>query len=142
MAALSKYFVGVAVILPAVMILSATTMSEIFVRFAAVAQGTATETPRRNIDRLKAEPDVQHAAHGSLSPIYPAAPGKELLRKPIYTASVKRTAVRQPLQLHKLPQQLYAGAGQDSNYPQRSLSYTDTQPLQPRTRIIFGHGIY
>jgi hypothetical protein len=142
MAALSKYFVGVAVILPAVMVLSATTMSEVFVRFAAVAQRAATEAPRWNIDRLKAEPDAQHVAHGSLSPIYPAAPGKELLGKPIYTPSVKRTAVRQPLQLHKLPQQSYAGAEQDSNYPQRSLGYTDTQPLQPRTRIIFGHGIY
>jgi hypothetical protein len=142
MAALSKYFVGLAVILAAVMVLSTTTMSEIFVRFAAVAQRTATETPRWNTERLKAEPDAPHVAHGSLSPIYPAAPGKELLGKPIYTASVKRAAVRQPLQLYKLPRQLYAGAEPDGNYQQRSLGYTDTQPLQPSTRVIFGHGIY
>jgi hypothetical protein len=141
MAALSKYFVGVAVILPAVMVLSAMTMSEIFVGIAAVAKAPTTDTPRWSIERLKAEPDT-HIAQGSLSPIYPATPGKELLGKPVHAASVKRINVRQPLQLHKLPRQLYAGAEQDSNYPQQRLTYTETRPLQPRTRIIFGHGIY
>jgi hypothetical protein len=142
MAALSKYFVGVAVILPAVMVLSTITMSEIFVRFAAVTQATATQAPRWNTERLKAELDTPYIAHGSLSPIYPATPGKGLLGKPIYTASVKRIDVRQPLQLHKLPRQLYAGAEQDSNYPQQSLSYIETRPMQLRTPINFGHGIY
>lgn len=137
MAALSKYFVGVAVVLAAVMVLFAMTVSEVFVRFAAVAQAPATETPRWNIERLKAEPDPQYIARGSLSPIYPATPGKELLGKPIYTASVKRNNARQPLQLHDLPRELYAGAEQD-----QSLSYTETRPSQLRTRVIFGHGIY
>ena len=45
MAALFKYFVGIAVILPAVMILSAVNMGEIFVGIAAIAQAPATETP-------------------------------------------------------------------------------------------------
>ena len=44
MAALFKYFVGIAVILPAVMILYAVNMGEMFVGFAAVAQAPAAET--------------------------------------------------------------------------------------------------
>jgi len=141
MAALSKYFVGVAVIFLAVTVLSAVTMSEIFVGIAVVAQTPATETPRWNIERLKAEPDTQYIARGSLSPIYPTTPGKALLANPIYTASVKRN-VQQPLQLHNLTRQLHVGGEQDINYPQQSLSYTETRPLQPRMHIIFGHGIY
>src|SRR5450759_3574127 len=86
MAALFKYFVGIAVILPAVMILYAVNMGEMFVGFAVVAQAPAAETPRWNVEHVKAEPDTPYVAHGSLSPIYPATPGKELLGKPVYTA--------------------------------------------------------
>ena len=141
MAALLKYSMGIAVILPAVMFISAMTISEIFVGFVAVAQAPVTETPRWNIERLKAGPDAPNIALGSLSPIYPATPGKELLGTPVNTAIVKRIVIRQPLQLHRLPRQLYAEGDQDNNYPQRGLSYT-AQPSPPRTRIIFGHGIY
>ena len=129
MAALFKYFVGIAVILRAVMIvmvLSAVNMGEIFVGIAAIAQAPATETPRWNIERLMAEPDRRYVVHGSLSPIYPASPGKELLGKPVYT----------------VPLQIYAASDQDRNYLQQSLSYAETGPSQPRTLIIFGHGIY
>ena len=129
MAALLKYFVGIAVILPAVMIvmvLSAVNMGEIFVGIATIAQAPATETPRWNIERLMAEPDRRYVVHGSLSPIYPASPGKELLGKPVYT----------------VPLQIYAASKQDRNYLQQSLSYAQTRPSQSRTLIIFGHGIY
>jgi hypothetical protein len=152
MAALFKYFVGIAVILPAVITLSAVNMGEIFVGIAAIAQAPATETPRWNIEHVKAEPDTPYVAQGSLSPIYPATPGKELLGKPVYTArlakklqepvSAKRIDVRQALQLHEVPRQIYAASEQDRNYPQQSLSYAETRPSQPRTLIIFGHGIY
>jgi len=156
MAALFKYFVGIAVILPAmmvVMVLSAVNMGEIFVGFGAVAQAPATETPRWNFEHVKAEPDTPYVARGSLSPIYPATPGKELLGRPVNTAirvpnkfrepvSAKRIDVRQALQLHKLPRQIYAAGEQDRNYPQQSLSYAETRPSQPRTLILFGHGIY
>ena len=152
MAALFKYFVGIAVILPAVMILYAVNMGEIFVGFAGVVQAPATETPKWNIERQKAEPDTPYVAHGSLSPIYPATPGKELFGKPVYIArlakklqepvSAKRIDVRQALQLHKLPRQIYAASEQDRDYPQQSLSFAETRPSQPRTLIIFGHGIY
>ena len=118
MAALFRYFAGIAAILPAVMVLSAVNMSEIFVTLAAVAHSPAIETPRWNIEHPKVEPDTRYVAHGSLSPIYPATPGKELLAKPVYTArlaeklqqpvSAKRIDVRQALQLHKVPRQIYA----------------------------------
>ena len=129
MAALLKYFVGIAVILPAVMIvmvLSAVNMGEIFVGIATIAQAPATETPRWNIERLMAEPGRRYVVHGSLSPIYPASPGKELLGKPVYT----------------VPLQIYAASKQDRNYLQQSLSYAQTRPSQSRTLIIFGHGLY
>ena len=152
MAALFKYFVGIAAILCAVMVISAMTIGEIFLGYAAVAQAPVTERPIWSIERLKAEPDKPYIAQGSLSPIYPAAPGKELMGKPVYTArlvkklqesvSAKRIDVRQALQLHKLPRQIYAASEQDRNYPQQSLSYAETRPSQPRTLIIFGHGIY
>jgi hypothetical protein len=153
MAALFKYFVGIAAILAAVLILSAVSMSEIFVTLAAIGHSPAIETPRWNIEHPKAEPDTRYVAHGSLSPIYPATPGKELLSKPVYTAirvrnksrepvSAKRIDVRQALQLHKVPRQIYAAGEQDGNYPQQSLSYAQTQPSQPRKLVIFGHGIY
>lgn len=145
MAALFKYFMGIAVILPAVMLVSAMTIGEIFVGFAAIARAPSTETPRWNIERLKAAQDSPGIALGSLSPIYPATPGKELLERPVDTASAKRTNIRHALQLHKLPQQIYSASEEDRNYPQQSLSYTQTwrsQPLPPRLPIIFGHGIY
>jgi len=152
MAALFKYFVGTAVILLAVTILSALNMSKIFVGLAAVADSAATETPRWNIERLNKEPDAPYVAKGSLSPIYPASPGKELLGNPVNTAklakkrrepvSAKRIDVRQALQLHDVPRQIYAADEQDRNYPQQGLSFAETRPSQPRAPIIFGHGIY
>jgi hypothetical protein len=107
MAALFKYFVGIAVILPAVMIvmpLSAVNTGEIFVGITAIAQAPAAETPRWNIERPMAEPDRRYVVHGSLSPIYPATPGKELFGKPVYT----------------VPLQTYAASEQDGNYLQQS----------------------
>jgi hypothetical protein len=153
MAALFKYFVGIAVILPAVITLSALNLGEIFVAIAAIGQAPVPATPRWNIERPKAEPDAPYVAQGSLSPIYPATPGKELLGKPVDTAMLakklqepviaKRIDVRQALQLHKVPRQIYAASEQDRNYPQQSLSYyAETRPLEPRTLVIFGHGIY
>jgi hypothetical protein len=158
MATLFKYFMGIAVILPATVILCAVNMGELFVGFTGVTQAPAKETPSWKIDRLKAEPDTPYVGRGSLSPIYPATPGRELLEKPVYTArlatklrisvSTKRIDVRQALKLHNVPRQIYAEDEDDRNYPQLSLSYTEARPsqllqsLQPRMPIIFGHGIY
>ena len=152
MAALFKYFVGIAVIVPAVMILYAANIGEIFVGIAAIGQAPVTATPRWNIEHPKAEPGTPYIAHGSLSPIYPATPGKELFGIPVYTArvakkhkepgSAKRIDVRQALQFHKVPRQIYSADLDDRNYPQQSFSYAETRPSQPRTPIIFGHGIY
>jgi hypothetical protein len=155
MGALFKYLVGVAVILPLVMgVFSAVILGANFVGFTTVAHAPATTTSRLNADPI-AGSNTRYIAHGSLSPIYPATPGKELLEKPIYTAklakkhkelgSAKRIDVRQALKLYKVPRQIYSADLDDRNYPQQSLSYTETprsQPLQPRMSIIFGHGIY
>jgi hypothetical protein len=153
MAALFKYFASIAVILSAVMVIvPAVVRDGIFVGGTADTEPPATQTPKWKIERQKTEPDMPYVAQGSLSPIYPATPGKELLGKPVYTArlvkklqepvSAKRIDVRQALQLHNVPRQIYAASEQDRNYPQQSLSYAETRPSLPRTLIIFGHGIY
>lgn len=155
MGALFRYLVGVAVILPLVMgTFSAVILGANFVGYTTVAHAPATTTSRWNTDPTTGS-DTRYIAHGSLSPIYPATPGKELLGKPVYTArlakkhnepgSTKRIAVRQALKSYKVPRQLYSADLDDKKYPQQSLSYTDvppSQPLQPRIPINFGHGIY
>jgi hypothetical protein len=141
MAALLKYFAGVAVIISVVMVLSAMTMSEIFVDFPAVTKAPAAETPRWNSERLKGEA-MEYAGHGSLSPIYPATPGKELLGKPAYAVSAERINVRHAMQLHKLPPQLYPEGERDNNYPQQSLSYTEMSSSPPHISIISRYEIY
>ncbi len=141
MAALIKYFAGVAVILSVVMTLSAMTMRETIVTFPAATKAPAAETPRWNSERLKGEA-MEYIGHGSLSPIYPASLGKEVLGKPIYTASPKRINVRHALQLHKLPLQLYPEGERENKYPQQSLSYTEASSSSPRMSIISRHEIY
>jgi len=145
MIALLKYFMGVAIILPTVMVLCVITTSEIFVSIAAVPKSPATETSRWNTERLKAAPDTPYIAQGSLRPIYPATPGKELLARPVNIASTKRVNVRQALQLRKFTRQIYLADEKDINYRQQKLSYTEVRPsqtLQSRILVIFGNRIY
>src|SRR5450759_5028170 len=154
MAALFKYLVSVAAIVSAVIV------GAIFLGFVAVIDTPATTTPAWKIERLKPDPDtpfIAHGslsiAHGSLSPIYPAAPGKELLGKPMAMAervpntlhkpvTAKRIDMRQALQIHKLPRQIYAAGEERQNYSQQSYGYADEPASRPRSVIVFGHGIY
>ena len=145
MAALFKYLIGVAVILPAVIAFSALTMAEIFVGISAIFSATANETARWNSARLRADALTDYVGHGSFSPIYPARPGRELLEKPIHTVSAKRIHDRETLQLAKFPVQLYPEGARDRTVPQQSLSYMEAQrskSLKVRLPIVFGHGIY
>jgi len=96
-------------------------------------------------ERLKAEADAPYVEKGSLSPIYPATPGKELLGRPVYTASTKHINTRQPLQLHNFTRQINLSGKEDRNYPQQGLGYMQEQPslpLQQRRPVFFGRGIY
>jgi hypothetical protein len=145
MAALFKYLIGVAIILPAVIVLSALTMAEIFVGISTVAPATANDTARWNSERLQADAQTDYAGHASLSPIYPARPGRELLEKPVRSVSAKRLKVREPLHLDEFPLQLNPKGARDRTFPQQSLSYVEarrSKSLKVRIPIIFGHGIY
>jgi len=114
MAALFKYLMGVAAIVSAVIV------GAIFLGFVAVTETSAKPTmttPAWKIERLKPGTDTTFIARGSLSPIYPDTPGKELLGKPtavrvpntIHAAVIaKRINMSQALQIHKLPRQIYA----------------------------------
>ena len=59
MAALFKYFLSVAVIVPAVIVVA------IFLGFAAVVETPATTTPAWKIERLKPEPNTPYIAQRS-----------------------------------------------------------------------------
>src|ERR1700680_4442276 len=68
------------------LVLTALFLSAFFLSYeASVDRAPAAVTPQWKIERLRAEPDTPYIAQGSLSPYYPAAPGKELLGKPVRT---------------------------------------------------------
>ena len=155
MAALLKYLVTVAVILFAVFV------GAIFLGFAAVIEIPTTTTPAWKIERLKAEPDTPYIAEGSLSPIYPATPGKELLGKSVQTvvrvaknhevASVKPVGKRvnakhfdvsQVLRTSRMPRQIYAAVEHDRNYLQQSYGYAEEPQTRPHMMNILAHDLY
>jgi hypothetical protein len=120
-------------------------MDEIFVGISTVGPATATETARWNSERLNADAQTDYAGHGSLSPIYPARPGRELLEKPVHTVSTNRVNVREAQRLNKFPLQLFPEGVRSNNFPQQSLSYMETERtlrVKARIPISFGHGIY
>jgi hypothetical protein len=144
MATLFKYLLGLAVVFLA-----------FFLSYEADVDTTpAASTPLWKTARLTAEPKTPDIAAGSLSPIYPATPGKELLGKPVFIAvrvsqkhqepAIRRPigkSVQQALRTNKLPRQIYA-ASEPDRYSQQSLGYAFEPQLQPRTSINFGHDIY
>ena len=155
MAALFKYLATVAVIVSAIFV------GAIFLGSAAVIDIPTTTTPVWKIERLKVDLDTPYIGEGSLSPIYPATPGKDLLGKPAWTvvrvakhhqvASVKpivkpvnakRLDVSQVARTHKLPRQIYATVEHDRNYSQNSYGYAEEPRAQPRTFKILAHGLY
>jgi hypothetical protein len=121
---------------------------------ASVDTTAAASTPQWKIARLTASPGTPEISPGSLSPIYPATPGKELLGKPIIIAvrvppkhqkpvigKPIDKPVRQALRTNILPRQIYA-AGEQASYPRPSLGYAFEPQSQPRASINSGHGIY
>jgi hypothetical protein len=56
--------------------------------------------------------------------------------------TAKRIDMRQALQIHKLPRQIYAAGEEHQSYSQQSYGYADEPAFQPRRLIVFGHGIY
>src|SRR5665213_2482372 len=138
MAALFKYLVHVAVIVSAVI------AGAVFLGYAAIIETPTTATPEWKIERLKAQPDTHYIAQGSLSPIYPATPGKVLLGIPVQTVirvakryevvsakpvvkpvNTKRLDVSQVLRTHELPRQISATVEHDRNYSQQSYGYAE-----------------
>ena len=152
MDSLFKYLLGLAALFS----------SAFFLGYEASVDATsAAITPQWKIERLKAEPDAPHIAQGSLSPLYPATPGKELLEKPVWTVArvskhrevasakpvvnsvnAKRLDVSQVLRTHKFPRQIYAGVEPDRNNSQQSYGYAAEPKAQSRTFHIFAHDLY
>jgi hypothetical protein len=149
MTGLFKYIVSVATVISAVV------MGAIFLDSAAIVDTSLTVSPKWKIERLKVDPDLPYIAQGSLSPIYPATPGKELLRKPIAVqpqtrhepvsakaiskdANATPVHFRQAHETPKLPRQIYA-TGEYSHLFATGLGYADGPP---RRLLILEHAIY
>jgi hypothetical protein len=151
MASLFKYLFGLVVLL----------FSAFFLSYESVDMTLAAITPQWKVERLKAAPDTPYIAQGSLSPLYPAAPGKELLGKPVWTAArvskhhevasakpvvkpvnTKRLDVSQALRAHKLPRKIFARVEPVRNYSQRSYGYAEEPQAQSRTFNVLAHDLY
>lgn len=148
MTSLSKYLLGLAA-----------AASVIFSGYQAFSYwmpaGTAASaaTPQWKVERLARDPATPVLPAASLSPIYPATPGKELLGKAVIVAarapqnhkdlSVGKSTekpVRLALAVNKLPRKFFTMSSQDK-YSQQRLGFASE--LQSRPELInFGHGIY
>lgn len=149
------YLLSVAVIVSAVL------MAAIFLGSVPTAETFAQTTSLSKIERVKAAAGTPYVAHGSLSPIYPATPGKELLGKPVQTVmhvtssrkielpksvfkpvGSKPFDVGQELRTPTLPRQIYTVADRDKEYSQQALGYAQEPPPRSHVLDISAHGLY
>jgi hypothetical protein len=148
MTPLSKYLLGLAAV--ATVLFSG---YQAFSYWMPATTAAGTETPRWKIERLAPDPATPVLSAASLSPIYPATPGKELLGKAVIVTarapqkhqdpSVGKWAekhVRLALAWNKLPRNFFAVSTQDK-YSQPRLGYASEQQSRPEL-INFAHGIY
>lgn len=111
-------------------------------------------TPQWKIARLAHDPPIPENPAASLSPIYPATPGKELLGKTVIAAirapqryqhpvvgKLMEKRARHALALTKLPRHFFMTSSQDK-YSQQRMSYASEPQSQLPTRVNFEHGIY
>jgi hypothetical protein len=146
---LSKYILGLATLISVSFLSYDVLNHEILSYEAIVDTSPAVTAPRWNIARLSADLGKPEARR-PLSPIYPATPGKELLRtadpaprkhaKFEIWKSITKT-IRQPLPLVGLPRQIYVAREQD-RYSQQSTGYAFGPQLRSRASLNFGHDIY
>jgi hypothetical protein len=126
---------------------------EAFSYWVPLETGSGDGTPQWKVERLAHDPSTPTIPAASLSPIYPASPGKELLGKTAIVAvrepqkhqvtlaaKVAERPVRIALPLNKLPRKFFMVSSQDK-YSQQRLGYDSEQQSRPE-RINFGHGIY
>jgi hypothetical protein len=111
------------------------------------------ETPQWKLERLARDPTSYLLPAASLTPIYPASPGKELLRKSVVVASgttqrlldsprgkAAEKPVRSALILSQLPRKLL-NLTPPEKYSQQRMGYT-AEATARLERVSFGHGLY
>lgn len=156
MTSLSKYLLGLAA-----------AASVVFSGYQALSywiparSAAGANMPQWKIERLLRDSATPVLQAASLSPIYPATPGKDLLGKAVIVAvrapqkhqgsSVGKSTekpVRLALPLNKLPRNFFTVSAQDKyqdkyqdQYSQQRLGYASEQRSRPEP-INFGHGIY
>ena len=152
MTALSKYLLGLAA--AASVVFSA---YQAFSDWMPAGSAAGAKTPQWKIERLARDPATPVLPAASLSPIYPATPGKELLGRAVIVAvrapqkhqgslpgKSTEKPVRLALSLNKLPRNFFTVSAQNKyqdQYLQPRLGYASEQRSRPEL-INFGHGIY
>jgi len=146
MSPLSKYLLGLAAV--ASVFFSA---YQAFSVWMPAERAAGAQTPQWKIERLAHDPATPGLPAASLSPVYPATPGKELLGKAVIvavhaqkihqeTGKSPKKSIRVALPLNKLPHNFFTVSAQDQSSQQR-LGYASEQRARPEP-INFGHGIY
>src|SRR5471032_240462 len=128
MTPLSKYLLGLAA--AASMVFSG---YQAFSDWMPAGSAAGTKTPQWKIERLARDPTTPVLLAASLSPIYPATPGKDLLGKAVIVAirapqkiqgpSFGKSSgkpVRLALHLNKLPRNFFTVSAQDKYQDQNS----------------------
>jgi hypothetical protein len=148
MTPLSKYLLGLAAVASVIF-----SDYRAFSYWMPVGTAAGSETPQWKIERLARDPATPVLSAASLSPIYPATPGKELLGKAVIVTarapqrhqdslvgkSTEKPA-RRALALNKLPRKFFTVSSQDK-YSQQRLGYASEPQSRPEL-INFWHGIY
>jgi hypothetical protein len=148
MTPLSKYLLGLAAAATALF-----SGYEAFSYWIPLETAPGTGTPQWKVERLAHDSATPVIPVASLSPIYPATPGKELLGKAVIVAirapqkhkdslvgKLMEKPVRLALPLNKLPRKFFMVSAQDK-YSQQRLGY-GSEPQSRAEFINFGHGIY
>jgi len=149
MTPLSKYLWGLAV--AASMVFSG---CQAFGYLMHAGTTASSQTSQWKMERLARDPATPVLSAASLSPIYPASPGRELLGKAVTVAALapqkhrhlligksEEKLGRHQLALNRLPRKFFTVSSQDK-YSQQNLGYA-SEPSQSGPGFVnFGHGIY
>jgi hypothetical protein len=148
MAPLSRYLLGLAAAATVIFVGSLT-----FSDWKPALSVAESETPQWKVERLARDPATPVLSAASLSPIYPASPGKELLARAVvvvaqptkrheWSSAAKTAVTSTPVTLatNKLPRKFINLSNQDK--VSQRLSYAPEPPPARIELVSFGHGLY
>jgi hypothetical protein len=149
MTLLSRYLLGLAAVATVLF-----TDYEAFSYWVPLATTQEAGTPQWKVERLAHHPATAENSAASLSPIYPATPGKELLGKTVITAirapqrhrhtvvgKLMEKPVRHALAFTQLPRNFFMTSRPDT-YSQQRMSYASEPQTELPMLTNFEHSLY